>query len=119
MSRYVAVTRSADGLAECAGTFAGLASPIGDSDPYALETQNLLVNAVLAVTSAQLREESRGTHFRRDHPERDDEHWRAHIVWRRGDEPYLDPVESDWSGATTCIVSQHEIDADQRSGGAR
>jgi len=119
MSRHVAVTRSADGLAQCAQTLAGLASAVGDLDPYALESRNLLVNAILAATSAQLREESRGTHFRRDHPDRDDEHWRAHIVWRRGEEPYLDPVESDWSGATTCVVPRHESDAGPRWGGAR
>ncbi len=35
--------------------------------------------------SALLRTESRGTHQRADFPATDDEHWRQHIVHRRGE----------------------------------
>jgi L-aspartate oxidase len=43
------------------------------------ELQNLLTVARLMIGSALEREESRGTHYRRDFPERDDEHWRRHV----------------------------------------
>ena len=42
--------------------------------------------------AALLREESRGTHFRRDFAERDDEQWRVRIVHKRGAEPIRQPV---------------------------
>jgi L-aspartate oxidase len=44
------------------------------------ELQNLLTIARLMIGSALEREESRGTHYRRDFPQRDDEHWRRHIA---------------------------------------
>jgi L-aspartate oxidase len=44
------------------------------------ELQNLLTVARLMIGSAVEREESRGTHYRRDFPERDDVHWQRHVV---------------------------------------
>jgi L-aspartate oxidase len=44
------------------------------------ELQNLLTVARLMIGSAVAREESRGTHARRDFPHRDDEHWQRHIT---------------------------------------
>src|SRR5262249_3101580 len=44
------------------------------------ELQNLLTIARLMIGSALAREESRGTHYRRDFPERDDAHWQGHIA---------------------------------------
>jgi L-aspartate oxidase len=49
------------------------------------ELQNLVTIARLMIDSALAREESRGTHFRSDFPERDDEHWLKHIVCTRAD----------------------------------
>jgi L-aspartate oxidase len=43
------------------------------------ELQNLLTVARLMIASALEREESRGTHYRRDFPERDDGLWQRHI----------------------------------------
>ncbi|MFF7407740.1 L-aspartate oxidase [Streptomyces murinus] len=44
------------------------------------EATNLLCVARVLVAAAQLREETRGCHWREDHSERDDAHWRRHIV---------------------------------------
>jgi succinate dehydrogenase / fumarate reductase flavoprotein subunit len=46
----------------------------------ALELQNLLEQAVVALHSAENRTESRGAHARDDFPERDDENWLKHTV---------------------------------------
>ena len=51
----------------------------------ALELQNLLEQAVVALHSAENRTESRGAHARDDFPERDDQDWLTHTVaWLDG-----------------------------------
>lgn len=104
MSDRVAVTRSAESLEVAAGRLAELATSLGGEQPYEIETRNLLVNAALMASAAIAREESRGTHFRSDRPQRDDEHWRGHTVWRRGAEPWFEPLR----GAET-IPSAEEV----------
>jgi len=93
MSDHVAVTRSAEGLKKAAKGLEELSTLLSGEQPHDIETRNLFVNASLVTHAAWLREESRGTHFRTDHPDRDDARWRVHIVWRRGEEPRLVPVE--------------------------
>ncbi|NJP53943.1 L-aspartate oxidase [Streptomyces sp. SBST2-5] len=46
------------------------------------EATNLLCVARVLVAAARLRQETRGCHWREDHPERDDTAWRRHIVVR-------------------------------------
>ncbi|WP_445526626.1 L-aspartate oxidase [Streptomyces cyslabdanicus] len=46
------------------------------------EATNLLCVAGALVAAARLREETRGCHWREDRAERDDTHWRRHIVVR-------------------------------------
>jgi len=46
------------------------------------ETNNLLTNLHLMAGMALLREESRGAHFRSDHPTRDDQRWRRRLTAR-------------------------------------
>jgi succinate dehydrogenase / fumarate reductase flavoprotein subunit len=57
----------------------------------ALELESLLHLAQTIVVSALAREESRGAHFRDDHPERDDESWLKHtMIQKTGKGPRVD-----------------------------
>lgn len=46
------------------------------------EATNLLCVARVLVAAARRREETRGCHWREDHPDRDDANWRRHLVVR-------------------------------------
>jgi L-aspartate oxidase len=60
----------------------------------AWELQNMLTACYLVTTAAYTRTESRGAHFRMDYPERDDAHWRLHLLWKRPVEtPFPQPLE--------------------------
>jgi len=45
-----------------------------------LELENLMINAVTTMHSAEARHESRGAHAHEDHPDRDDEEWMKHTL---------------------------------------
>jgi L-aspartate oxidase len=47
------------------------------------ELQNMLTACFLITTAAYTRSESRGAHYRLDFPDKDDAHWRMHLLWRR------------------------------------
>jgi L-aspartate oxidase len=65
--------RDGAGLAEVAARLASWSAELGDPAPTASEVElhHALTAASLVVTSAQLRTESRGGHWREDHPARD------------------------------------------------
>jgi L-aspartate oxidase len=48
------------------------------------EATNLHLVATALTSAAQLREETRGCHWREDFPDRDDAHWRVHLITRAG-----------------------------------
>jgi succinate dehydrogenase / fumarate reductase flavoprotein subunit len=52
----------------------------------ALELGYLIELAKVTVASARARTESRGAHFRDDHPLREDEHWMKHTLAHREDD---------------------------------
>ncbi|MFD3992197.1 L-aspartate oxidase [Streptomyces sp. NPDC058583] len=54
------------------------------------ETTNLLCVSRVLVAAARRREETRGCHWREDHPNRDDTDWRRHLVVRLTPERALD-----------------------------
>ncbi|MFM8634838.1 MAG: L-aspartate oxidase [Planctomycetia bacterium] len=104
MWRQVGVERTGPQLAEALETVEGwcryvLPRQFGDAAGWQL--QNMLEVAQLMIRSALVREESRGVHFRGDHPQVDDA-WRAHVAWQRGGVgPIMQPVMSQPADATT------------------
>ncbi len=86
MWRHVGVERSADSLGEAFEAVEGWCRyvlPRQFQSPEGWQLQNMLEVARLMIRSAILREETRGVHVRRDHPDRSDD-WLAHIAWKRG-----------------------------------
>ncbi|MDT0446895.1 L-aspartate oxidase [Streptomyces johnsoniae] len=84
MTAGAGVLRSAAGLAAAAADLDRLAADT-DRKPAepgtdTWETANLHLVARVLVAVAALRPETRGCHWREDHPERDDAHWRRHLV---------------------------------------
>lgn len=96
MTRGAGVLRSADSLAAAADELEALhrdavadAGSAGTSEAKATvpgveawEVTNLLLVSRVLVAAARAREETRGCHWREDRPDRDDEHWRRHLVVR-------------------------------------
>jgi succinate dehydrogenase / fumarate reductase, flavoprotein subunit len=101
MQRHAAVFRNnellEDGvknIMQIAGTMPELAvsdrSLIWNSDLVeALELDNLMGQAIVTLTSANLRKESRGAHSHEDYLERDDENWMKHTcMWLDNNNQY-------------------------------
>ncbi|GAB3151242.1 L-aspartate oxidase [Microbispora hainanensis] len=81
MSRGAGVLRSDRSLAEVARALSDARwTPVAvEPCTESWEATNLLTVASALVAAAAVREETRGSHWREDHPDRDDAHWRAHI----------------------------------------
>ncbi|MEV6410784.1 L-aspartate oxidase [Kribbella sp. NPDC051718] len=70
------VIRSASGLSEAGDRLAKLIEqPAEQPGTPDWEATNLATVASALIEAATTREESRGSHWREDHPDRDDEHW--------------------------------------------
>jgi L-aspartate oxidase len=79
MTRGAGVLRSADSLATTAKELARLAGRRTTPRNAAWEATNLLTVAAALVGSATTRRETRGCHWREDHPVAEDE-WRGHLL---------------------------------------
>ncbi|WP_341230734.1 L-aspartate oxidase [Nocardioides salarius] len=109
MTSRVGVLRTAAGLDEATARLDALvATPSDTVDVAAWETTNLLTISAALADAATRREETRGSHWREDHPERDDADWAGHldVVMRDGvgsvefrPEPASDALVA--AGATT------------------
>ncbi|WP_369144906.1 L-aspartate oxidase [Streptomyces sp. R44] len=107
MTAGAGVLRSEASLREAAEALEALHSDAvagGDDDSKAAEpgvdsweTTNLLCVARVLVAAALRREETRGCHWREDHPERDDAEWRKHLVVHLTHERTLDVRTTDTS----------------------
>ena len=83
MWRQMGVERSEAGMREALGTFDFWARAVRSlplDDVRSAEFVNMLSVARLATFGALERAESRGTHYRSDHPRVDDERWRVHLA---------------------------------------
>ncbi|GGU24099.1 L-aspartate oxidase [Nocardioides albus] len=86
MTTKVGVLRNATGLAEAVDELEQLGStPATEIDPAAWEATNLLTVSLALATSALLREETRGSHWREDFAERDDTGFAGHFDVRLRD----------------------------------
>jgi L-aspartate oxidase len=80
MSQECGVIRDAAGLERAAAQLVKFADdPADEAGLEAWETTNLLAVATALVQAAAVRHETRGSHWREDHPERDDGHWLGHL----------------------------------------
>ena len=79
MTAGAGVLRSGDSLAETAATLTRLGATKGAANTGTWETTNLLTVATALTAAAYARQETRGSHWREDHPEADDA-WRGHLL---------------------------------------
>jgi L-aspartate oxidase len=79
MTERVGVLRSADGLDLAAKALEDLAATPGEEGTAAWETTNLVSISAALTAAAVLREETRGSHWREDFPERDDADFAGHF----------------------------------------
>ncbi|NYI99481.1 L-aspartate oxidase [Nocardioides thalensis] len=86
MTSKVGVLRSAPGLAEAGAMLDKLASETAEQvDQASWETTNLITISAALADAAALREETRGSHWRDDFPERDDVDFAGHFDVRMHD----------------------------------
>jgi len=86
MWRNVGITRKSSRLAEAQEIIQFWQRYVMDKvfdSPYGWECQNMLTVAHLMAQAAQQRQESRGVHFRIDHPDSDDKNFLRHIELMR------------------------------------
>jgi L-aspartate oxidase len=86
MFRSVGIRRDEVGLEDALNSVAQWCGYVLDrnfSDPEGWQLQNMLTMARLMILAAKQRTETRGVHYRTDHPQTDDFHWQRHISFRR------------------------------------
>jgi L-aspartate oxidase len=89
MWREVGIQRQGGNLTGALGAvraWEGFALRVGRERTARLSLLNMLLVSRLVADAAFRREESRGTHYRRDFPKRNDDRWRVRLVHERGRE---------------------------------
>jgi len=98
MWRHVGIERNGDRLQEVVEMFDFWARYTMDKifdERSGWEVQNMLTVGALITRAALWRAETRGTHYRTDHPDRRNE-YRVHDIWRRGQAtPETPPVQAE------------------------
>ena len=95
MWRMVGIERhggALTGAVAAVGGWEGFARRVGPDGIERLTLLDMLAVAGRVAHAALLREESRGTHFRRDFPQRDDALWRCHLLHRVGQPIWKSPA---------------------------
>jgi aspartate oxidase len=104
MWREVGIERNGANLTGALGAvraWEGFALRVGPDRIERLVLLNMLLVARLVNEAALMREESRGTHFRRDFPQRSPAHWVARLVHERGREIVRQPLADPQAVAST------------------
>ena len=97
----VGILRDADGLEDARsaiGQWRRFSSRLRHFGRAGFELENLLLLGELVTAAAQRREETRGTHARIDHPDRDDRRFLGRFAWRAGEPPRFHALENDSLG---------------------
>lgn len=103
------VIRSAAGLAEAGAALGKLIEqPAGEPGTPGWEATNLVTVASALIAAATEREESRGSHWREDHPDRDDRNWSGNLDLTL-------PAENGQAVPRTTFVP-HETEENDRHG---
>jgi L-aspartate oxidase len=106
MTSRVGVLRDARGLGEALHYLGTLEPGAAEVEPAAWETTNLLAISTALAAAADVRTETRGSHWREDHPERDDTK-AGHI------DSWLDAgtIRVEWTYAPSTDPSTTEVPA--------
>jgi L-aspartate oxidase len=80
MWRSVGLFRDRDGLERAVAALDGMAATAAAPTVDGARDRSLATVARLIARAALRRHESRGAHFRQDFPQRDDVHWKIHLV---------------------------------------
>ncbi|MFC6153977.1 L-aspartate oxidase [Nocardioides yefusunii] len=108
MTSKVGVLRTAEGLAD-AVTALGAIGADRDASPQleAWEATNLLTVSTALALAAQAREETRGSHWREDHPDRDDVAWAGNLDTRLVGNAESLRLETTFSAARATDTTDH------------
>jgi len=85
MTLYSGVLRSAESLAATVDSLPKLAQVSGPAVTASWEASNLITVSLALTEAARMREETRGSHWREDFPERDDARFAGHVDVVMGD----------------------------------
>jgi L-aspartate oxidase len=80
MWRSVGLFRTRDGLDDAVRELEAAVQPAASGEADSWRRLHLVTVGWLIARAALRREESRGGHFRADFPQRDDDHWKVHVV---------------------------------------